>query len=48
MMDLKEKLVHCEGSGIHRCGTLTVRLRRDFLKEEGVLERSNAGSRKRD
>ena len=47
MIDLSEKLYTVkEVAFVLRCSYDTAR--RDFLKEEGVLERSNEGSRKRD
>lgn len=46
MIDLNEKLYTVkEVAYILRCSYDTAR--RDFLKEEGVLERSNSGARKR-
>jgi hypothetical protein len=46
MIDLSEKLFTVkEVAFALRCSYDTAR--RDFLKEEGVLERSNTGSRKR-
>ena len=46
MIDLNEKLLTVkEVAFVLRCSYDTAR--RDFLKEEGVLERSNSGARKR-
>jgi DeoR/GlpR family transcriptional regulator of sugar metabolism len=46
MVDLNEKLYTVkEVAYLLRCSYDTAR--RDFLNEEGVLERSNAGARKR-
>ena len=46
MIDLNEKLYTVkEVAFILRCSYDTAR--RDFLKEEGVLERSNSGDKKR-